>query len=59
MAAATHCKSRRLEYNGGPRRFPVPDEKVSWKVDWPDYKPIDYTSEHILKGPIWADPVYR
>ena len=38
-------------------RLAVPDEKVSWSVKWPSYDPDDYTMMHVLKGPIWADPV--
>jgi hypothetical protein len=34
----------------------VPDDKVSWSVDWPDYKPIPYTLDKIKTDkPIWAD----
>lgn len=36
-------------------RFAVPDEKVSWDVQWEDYKPPEYNSEK-LKGQSWADP---
>jgi predicted NUDIX family NTP pyrophosphohydrolase len=37
------------------KRFPVPDDKVSWKVDWPEYKPVDYTADVVTKQPPWAD----
>lgn len=34
----------------------VPDDKVSWSVDWPEYKPSEYTILKILKDkPDWAD----
>ncbi|XP_011307031.1 ADP-ribose pyrophosphatase, mitochondrial [Fopius arisanus] len=36
-------------------RFPVPDELVGWKVDWPEYAPVEYTSSSIHGKP-WADP---
>ncbi|ESO08545.1 hypothetical protein HELRODRAFT_190762 [Helobdella robusta] len=31
-------------------RFPVPDNKVSWKVAYPSYKPPSYTSDEVLDG---------
>lgn len=37
------------------KRFPVPDELVFWKADYPDYDPPDYTSPGI-KGQSYADP---
>ena len=40
-------------------RIPVPDEKVPWDVKFEDYKPVEYTSENVLKKPIWADPDIR
>lgn len=39
------------------KRFPVPDDKVPWESEFPDYAPEDFTSESILKGPEWADPI--
>ena len=56
----THSKARGPVYPGrsadDPARTPVPDDKVSWSVDWSDYKPIQYTAAAVLKGPVWADP---
>ncbi len=37
------------------QRLPVPDEKVPWNVNWPDYKPTEYTAPVVLKNPPWAD----
>lgn len=37
-------------------RYKVPDDKVPWSVDFPEYNPIEYTAEGILKQPVWADP---
>ena len=54
-----HIKARQLDYQGGMQRFPVPDDKVSWSVDWPEYHPVDYTAPVVLKGPVWADPDFR
>ena len=56
---ALHTKARQAEYLGGVRRFPVPDDKVQWSVDWPEYQPVDYTAPSVLKGPVWADPDIR
>ena len=56
----THSKARAPAYPGTaagePGRFPVPDDKLSWKTDWPEYKPVLYTAPSVLKGPVWADP---
>ena len=57
--AGIHIKARQLDYQGGVQRFPVPDDKVSWSVDWPEYQPVDYTAPVVLKGPVWADPDFR
>lgn len=37
-------------------RSHVPEDKVSWLVDWKDYNPVEYTAVSILAGPSWADP---
>ncbi len=34
----------------------VSDVKASWTVPWPDYSPPEFTSDVVLKGPVWADP---
>ena len=57
--AGIHVNARQLEYQGGVKRFPVPDDKVSWSVEWPEYQPVDYTAPVVLKGPVWADPDFR
>ncbi|KAL4223989.1 ADP catabolic process [Mactra antiquata] len=56
---SVHVKARCKIY---PRtkdveRFKVPDDKVPWDVDFPEYSPIDFTSETVKKQPVWADPV--
>ncbi len=33
------------------QRFQFSDDKVSWNVDFPDYKPIEYTTTKILHNP--------
>lgn len=57
MAMVNNCRLH--DYQDGVKRFPVPEDKVSWSVDWPEYKPVDHTSPHVLKGPIWADLDFR
>ncbi|XP_077976552.1 ADP-ribose pyrophosphatase, mitochondrial-like isoform X2 [Styela clava] len=53
----THYKARSDIYpNSDKKRFKIPDSKVSWKVDYPDYKPDEFTAPVVKKGPIWADP---
>ena len=56
-----HIKAREEIYLGSKdvKRFPVPDEKVLWSVDWPEYKPVDYTAPSVLKQPPWADLDFR
>lgn len=53
-----HTKCRG-QYAGGTERFPVPDDKVSWSIDWPEYKPVDYTASVVEKMPVWADIDFR
>lgn len=33
----------------------MPDDKVPWDVQWPDYKATEYTAPEVLKNPPWAD----
>lgn len=35
----------------------VPDDKLHWKEDYPEYAPVEYTSSSVLNNPSWADPV--
>ncbi|KXJ18293.1 ADP-ribose pyrophosphatase, mitochondrial [Exaiptasia diaphana] len=52
-----HSKARETNYaNTNVKRFPVPDDKVSWNEPFPEYNPVIYTSQHILSGPEYADP---
>jgi len=56
--AQTHTKCRG-DYAGGVTRYPVPDDKVSWSVDWPEYKPVDYTAPVVEKGSARTDTDFR
>ncbi|XP_068606328.1 ADP-ribose pyrophosphatase, mitochondrial [Brachionichthys hirsutus] len=52
-----HIKSRCHLYPGSKvKRFPVPDDKVAWSQNWPQYTPVSYTDPSVLKTPVWADP---
>ena len=45
-------KSRTRNYpKSNVTRADVPDDKVSWSTNWPEYKPIEYTSELVLSNP--------
>ena len=57
MSVVNNCRLQ--EYQGGIKRFPVPEDKVSWQVEWPEYNPIDYTAPVVLSMPVWADPDFR
>lgn len=55
-----HTKACSLTYPGTDvKRFAVPLELVDWKLAFPEYKPVDYTSEKVLSRPAWADPEIR
>lgn len=56
MASPAHIKARCAVYPGSDtHRFPVPDDKVDWETDWPQYSPVNYTAPAVLKKPVWAD----
>ena len=56
-AANVNCRNSKY-----PRsqvdRFPVPDEKVDWALDWPEYGPARFTSPDAIGQP-WSDPEHR
>ncbi|KAJ7389832.1 Transient receptor putative cation channel sub M member 2 [Desmophyllum pertusum] len=55
--AFIHHKARATPYpQCAEKRFGVPDDKVPWEVEFPDYSPVDYTAPVVLKKPPWADP---
>lgn len=50
-----HNKCRQGFYpSSNIKRFEVPENKVSWSVDYPEYTPVEYTAPAI-KGKSWAD----
>ncbi|XP_031417539.1 ADP-ribose pyrophosphatase, mitochondrial isoform X1 [Clupea harengus] len=57
MSTFLHVKARSPVYPGSDtRRSPVPDAKVSWETDWPEYTPVTYTAPSVAAKPVWADP---
>lgn len=40
---------------GVVQRTPVPQDKISWTVPWPEYNPVKFTDKHV-HGKEWADP---
>ena len=52
----TKCRER---YASGVEHFPVPDEKVNWSIDWPEYKPLDYTTPCTQVNSSRIDSDYR
>ena len=39
-----------------PPRFPVPDEKVDWDVDFPDYAPVEHVDAGVLANNVEVNP---
>ena len=55
-----HTKARGPDYPGtSVKKCQVPNEFVKWTVAYEDYKPVEYTSDIVLKKPVWADPDIR
>ncbi|KOB65543.1 putative transient receptor potential-related channel 7 [Operophtera brumata] len=53
---AMHIKCRGGLYpRSNVERFPVPDEKVGWSVEYKNYKPVNHSAPS-LHGQPWADP---
>ncbi|XP_076636109.1 ADP-ribose pyrophosphatase, mitochondrial [Colletes latitarsis] len=51
-----HYKCRQGIYpSSNVKRFEVPEDKVPWNVDFPEYEPVKYTAS-VLEGKPWADP---
>ncbi|CAN8021972.1 unnamed protein product [Ixodes persulcatus] len=55
-AMRAHFKCRNAAYPAtSVKRFNVPDDKVDWSVDWPDYSPPSFSIPGLKSKP-WADP---
>lgn len=53
-----HKKARTSPYPGSKvEGSQVPDKKVSWQAEWPEYKPVECTASSVLAWPMWADPL--
>lgn len=56
LARMIHEKCRNNLYpSSNVERFLVPDAKVPWDVDYPQYRPVEYTALAVKRKP-WADP---
>ena len=61
LHAALHVKAR-AKHPAYPQRCAVPDDKVSWRVRWPEYAPVAFThaavhaNNRLIKPGGWADP---
>jgi len=54
-----HMKCRNTKYpRSDVERFHVPDDKVDWTVNWPEYGPPTFTSPRVIGKP-WSDPEHR
>ncbi|XP_046383927.1 ADP-ribose pyrophosphatase, mitochondrial isoform X2 [Ischnura elegans] len=63
LKVMTHIKCRGKFYprtDNAVIRTAVPDDKVPWNIEWPEYNPVTYTAPHLLgtgdQLPSWADP---
>ena len=56
VANMIHHKCTRGIYpSSNVNRFEVPENKVPWSVEFPEYQPNEYNSP-VLKDKPWADP---
>lgn len=50
-----HNKCRNSVYPSSDiKRFVVPDDKITWNIEFPNYSPIEYNSK-VLQGKLWSD----
>uniref|UniRef100_A0A8D8LNC4 ADP-ribose pyrophosphatase, mitochondrial n=2 Tax=Cacopsylla melanoneura TaxID=428564 RepID=A0A8D8LNC4_9HEMI len=48
------CRSSHPYPRSEVQRVPVADDKVSWTIDHPEYKPVEFT-QPFIHGQVWAD----
>ena len=64
---APHIKARSQDNPKYPIRLAVPDDKLKWEVEWPEYEPTRWTAAHVIANARdlpdrirgkndWADP---
>ena len=53
----SHHKACCPTYPRNPQihRFPVLEDQVSWRVQYNEYQPVDYTAPSVTSQPVWAD----
>ncbi|XP_025081227.1 transient receptor potential cation channel subfamily M member 2-like isoform X2 [Pomacea canaliculata] len=53
-----HIISRSAIYPGSfVERFPVPNDKVSWDIHFPQYDPVNYTAQKVLQNEEGTDAI--
>ena len=58
--ARLHFKCRNAKYpSSSVDRFPVPEDRIQWITHYPEYAPVNYTSDVVKKQPVWADPDFE
>ncbi len=68
MVEGVHKKARLEHPLVYEKRFPVPEEKTAWNIDYPEYTPDNFTTLKVLENSthplakhpenkLWADPV--
>ncbi|XP_064620275.1 ADP-ribose pyrophosphatase, mitochondrial-like isoform X2 [Lineus longissimus] len=55
MTAHMKCRNDPYPRNPDVKRFSVPEDKVPWSVEFPEYAPTDYTAPSVQRQPVWAD----
>jgi ADP-ribose pyrophosphatase len=52
-----HKKARTEKHSAYPDRFVVPDDKVKWQTNYPEYNPVEFNAPIVLDiNTKWADP---
>ncbi len=54
--AGPHSRARREQPPSYPRRYDVPDDKVSWDVPFPEYDPPYFVDPNVLKNDVTSNP---
>lgn len=52
------CRGEYYPRTSDVLRFKIPDDKVPWLANLPEYKPKTYTSKAVADKPVWADLDY-
>src|SRR5271155_4742643 len=55
LSIGLHLLRQKLHESYPYRRILIPQDKVSWSVEWKEYDPPEFTDPKILETPLWAD----